>query len=352
MSRPRIIMADTDVNYIQSLQLKFIEEFFEKIDLEIITERKYFDELFSVPQKAEILVVSEDLYESSLQRHNISKVFLMVEQDENDGTEELNVNKIFKYSSIKEIFNEILGKSASVLNVESDEKQEPQIIVVTSASGGVGKTTVAMGLSASLAKNYKKVLYINSEQLQTFQYLLKNQTPIASTEVYAKFVREKEEAYKEVKYLIRTEIFSYLPPFKAALMSLGMSVDIYSTLAAAAKKSGDFDFVVIDTDSVFDNKKAKLLSMADKVIFVTNQNKMSVMATNVLAENINGINSEKYFYICNNFEENKENTLSMSEVPLRFSINEYIGHIEDYDKLKSSDFVNYTGFQKAAYLFI
>ena len=352
MSRPRIIIADTDVNYIQSLQLKFIEEFFEKIDLEIITERKYFDELFSVPQKAEILVVSEDLYESSLQRHNISKVFLMVEQDENDGTEELNVNKIFKYSSIKEIFNEILGKSAYVLNVESDEKQEHQIIVVTSASGGVGKTTVAMGLSASLAKNYKKVLYINSEQLQTFQYLLKNQTPIASTEVYAKFVREKEEAYKEVKYLIRTEIFSYLPPFKAALMSLGMSVDIYSTLAAAAKKSGDFDFVVIDTDSVFDNKKAKLLSMADKVIFVTNQNKMSVMATNVLAENINGINSEKYFYICNNFEENKENTLSMSEVPLRFSINEYIGHIEDYDKLKSSDFVNYTGFQKAAYLFI
>ena len=63
MSRPRIIIADTDVNYIQSLQLKFIEEFFEKIDLEIITEREYFDELFSVPQKAEILVVSEDLYE-------------------------------------------------------------------------------------------------------------------------------------------------------------------------------------------------------------------------------------------------------------------------------------------------
>ena len=120
----------------------------------------------------------------------------------------------------------------------------------------------------------------------------------------------------------------------------------------SSTESGDFDFVVIDTDSVFDNKKAKLLSMADKVIFVTNQNKMSVMATNVLAENINGINSEKYFYICNNFEENKENTLSMSEVPLRFSINEYIGHIEDYDKLKSSDFVNYTGFQKAAYLFI
>ena len=120
MSRPRIIIADTDVNYIQSLQLKFIEEFFEKIDLEIITEREYFDELFSVPQKAEILVVSEDLYESSLQRHNISKVFLMVEQDENDGTEELNVDKIFKYSSIKEIFNRIFAKAGKVLRAVHD----------------------------------------------------------------------------------------------------------------------------------------------------------------------------------------------------------------------------------------
>ena len=31
MARPRIIIADTDVNYILSLQLKFVEEFFEKI---------------------------------------------------------------------------------------------------------------------------------------------------------------------------------------------------------------------------------------------------------------------------------------------------------------------------------
>ena len=36
MSRPRIIIADTDVNYIQSLQLKFIEEFFESDKLIIM----------------------------------------------------------------------------------------------------------------------------------------------------------------------------------------------------------------------------------------------------------------------------------------------------------------------------
>lgn len=44
----------TDTSYIIPLQLKFVEEFFEKIDLEIISDKGYFNELFSTPQKADI----------------------------------------------------------------------------------------------------------------------------------------------------------------------------------------------------------------------------------------------------------------------------------------------------------
>ena len=161
MARPRIIIADTDVNYILSLQLKFIEEFFEKIDLEIITDRNYFENMFESPQRAEVLIVSEDLYDLSIQKHNIGNVFLMTEKNEEEQTADLNVTRIFKYTSIKEIFNEILGKSADKLKVDISSRQETQIVVVTSATGGVGKTTVAMGICASLSKNFKKVLYIN-----------------------------------------------------------------------------------------------------------------------------------------------------------------------------------------------
>lgn len=352
MSRPRIIIADTDVNYILSLQIKFIEEFFEKVDLEIITDADYFNDLFSVPQKADILVVSEDLYSLSLQKHSLAKVFLMTEQYEEEQTADLNINRIFKYTSIKEIFNEILGKSANVLHIENDTKQEPQIIVVTSASGGVGKTTVAMGISAGLTKNYKKVLYINAEQLQTYQYLMQNKSSISSIDVYRKLMSVKENIYNEIKHLIRTEVFSYVPPFKSALMSIGIPSDIFSTLAAEVKKSGDFDFVVVDTDSVFDDKKAELLNIADKVIFVTKQNRMSVLATDLLVSNINGSNSDKYSYICNDFDAETENSLISPECSLKYSINEYIEHIPHYDQLKCADFANCTSFQKIIYLFI
>ena len=198
MAKPRIIIADTDVNYIIPLQLKFAEDFFEKVDLEIITGKEYFDEVFSVPQRADILIVSEELYDSSMQRHNISNIFLMTEQYEEEQTTDLSVNHIFKYTSIKEIFNEIAGKSSATLRVQSDVKQETQVIMFYSAGGGVGKTTAAIGVSASLTKNYKRVLYINASRLQAFQHMLENHTAISAAEVYTKLATAGDNIYSEI----------------------------------------------------------------------------------------------------------------------------------------------------------
>ena len=38
MGKPRIVIADLDYNYIIPLQIKFAETFFDRIELEIITQ--------------------------------------------------------------------------------------------------------------------------------------------------------------------------------------------------------------------------------------------------------------------------------------------------------------------------
>ena len=50
MAKPRIIIVDENEKYISSLQIKFVTDYFEKVDLEIITNRNYFEEFFSKPQ--------------------------------------------------------------------------------------------------------------------------------------------------------------------------------------------------------------------------------------------------------------------------------------------------------------
>lgn len=352
MAKARIIIADTDENYMMSFQLKFIERFFEKIDLEIITDEAYFNEMFAVPQRADILILSENLYNLSIQKHDIKNVFLMTEHYEIEQTADLKVNRIFKYTSIKEIFSEILGKSSEILNIDNNLKKKSQVIVVSSSSGGVGKTTVAMGVSGCLTKSYKKVLYINTEQLQSFQCLLQNQAPITGTEIYNGLIRAEDNAYEDVKHMIRNELFNYLPPFKASLISFGIKQEIFMKIAMGAKGSEDYDFIIVDTDSTFNEFKAKLLDMADRVIFVTKQNNTSVLSTNMLVANINGMNAEKYFFVCNDFDKEADNALITPEITLKFRINEYIEHFDHYDQFKCIDFASQTSFEKAAYLLI
>lgn len=352
MAKPRIIIADTDSSYIIPLQLRFVEEFFEKIDLEIITNKDYFEMTFASPQKAEIVIVSEDLYDSSLQKHNIGKIFMMMEQYEEEQTDALNINRIFKYTSIKEIFNEIIGKSSSVLSVDLGKKKEPQIVVVYSAVGGVGKTTVALGMAACLTQNYKKVLYINASWLQSFQRMLGNKTVISSSDLYVKLSKPSDSLYEDIKHVLRKELFTYLPPFKAALMSLGLKYSIFESIAISAKKSNDYDFIIVDADTEFDNEKASLIDNADKVVIVTTQSATSVYATNCLVANINGIGNEKFTFVCNNYKKDEDNALVSPASAPKFTVSEYIEHINHYDSLKADDFPSCVGMNKASVLVI
>lgn len=350
MAKPRIIIADTDINYITPLQLKFAEDFFEEVELEIISDVKYFEELFSTPQNADILIVSEDLYSGAIQRHNIGHIFVMNEQYEEDQTADLHITHIFKYTSIKEIFGEITGKSANVLKINKSSRQDTQVVLFYSASGGTGKTTVALGVSASLTKNYKRVLYINAARLQVFQHMLENQSPISAADIYAKLSAANENVYPEIKHVIRKELFSYLPPFKAALMSLGLDYSVFAKIITSAKKSGDYDFIIVDADVAFDEEKAALLNIADKVVVMVKQTYASVLATNTLVANINGANTDKYIFICNDFDKEEENALISPNVTLSFSISEYINHFNFYTGIKPEGLSRESCIQKTAFL--
>ena len=352
MASPKIIIADSDINYIAPIQLKFIEEFFDKIQLEVITDKDYYESYFSRPRKVDILIITEDFYDSSVNKHNISHVFVMTEEQEEEDTAELAVNKIYKYTSIKEIFNEIAGKSSDVLNVYVEKKKEPEIILVYSANGGCGKTTVAMGLCGCLAKNYKKVLYINASYIHTFQRLLDNPSPISSSDVYSCLIRGGDSIYKDIKHVIRKESFYYLPPFKTSLLSLGISYSLFNKIANEAKQSNDYDYVVVDADSKYDEDIAELLNMSSKVIVVSNQSESSVFSTNILISNLNGINSEKYIFICNDFNKDRDNALISPDIKPQFIVSEYIEHIEHYDKMKIKDLEKVSGVQKTAFLII
>lgn len=352
MSQPRVIIADTDVDYIIPLKMKFAEEFMSKINLEIITDKDYFNQLFSVPQKADILIVSENLYDYSLSKHNLENIFVLAEQMEEETTGELNIKRIYKYTSLKEIFIEVMGNSGGALDIDDNRKKETQVILVYSAAGGVGKTTLAAGLCSNLARNYKKVLLIGAEHLQTFQYLFENQSPISSEEVYSKLKNPTEHIFEDLRSTIRKESFTYLPPFKAGLLSLDMRYSVFAQIVLSIKRTNEFDYIVIDSDSVFDEDKAKLIGFANKVFVVTKQDKASVFATEALVTNINGIKSDKYIFVCNDFVTNAPNAITDDGKLCKFSVSEYIDRFTSPTAMSENEIVKNSSFQKLTYMIL
>lgn len=334
MGKPRIIIADTDLNYITLLELKFVEELFDKVNLEVITDREYFDSLFLTPQKADVVIVSDDFYKETLTIHNdIENVFLITENSNGTQISDKNIVEIYKYSNVNVIYSQIAG--ASALGAKASGNSEPkksQIILFFSAAGGVGKTLLSMSVAAALANQFRHVLYINAGHLQTFQQHFKQQGAIISIDTYAKLVANNANAYPVIKEYIRKEIFSYVPPFKASLVALGMPYKIYESLATSAKKTGEYDYIIVDAETAFHESNMNLLNTADRVVFVMNQNESSVAAVNMMVDNINGLSSDKHIFICNNFDKRKNNAIVTMNKELKFSIDEYVNHVrEDID---------------------
>ena len=327
MDKIRIVIADTDEHYILPLQLKFIKEYFSKINLEIITQKDYFDQLFSTPQKIDVLILSENLYSVTIHKHDIKKIFVMTEQQQSKDYRS-DVIQIYKYTNIKEIFNKIMSYSDESIVSPPLSKKGCQIILVDSASGGVGKTTVALGLSTCLAHSYKRVLYINVSHLQMPSPLLDKTEFISSLDLYAKLKLADFNRYEILKSYIKDIGFHYIPLFRSSLLSLGINYSIYQEIVLSAARSQDYDYIVVDADNVFDENKTKLIELADQVILVTKQNVSSVYSLNTLLENIDISNSNKYLVVCNDFKESNENYNLSKFNKAHFKINEYIKHID------------------------
>lgn len=348
MAKPRLIIADADVGYIIPLQVKFVEMFLEKINLEIITDRQYFDVLFSTHQEIDVLIVSDDFYSPMLHRHNISHIFLLQENVGESCCTDPNTDCIYKYASVKEIANEIVGKSDDVFGCLQKGNQQSQVITFYSAAGGTGKTTLAMGVCASLAKKYKRVLYLNASELQVFQHMLEDQTPILAPEVYAHLAQPANLNYASIRSVIRKEMFCYLPPFKAALMSIGLRYSFFTDFITSAKASGEYDIIIVDANTTFDEEKATLLGISDKVFVITKQTVPSVLATNILTSNIHGLNEEKYIFICNDFNRSAQNALAQSNISLRFAVGDYVEHITNCENKTPLQLSEEDGIQRIA----
>lgn len=350
MAKDRIIIADEDAAYLTALRDVIAEELFDLVDLELFSERACFEKFLSEPQEAAILIISESLFSPAAARQRTGRAFLLTEEQPDGTVPGDGILRICRYAGIRDIWKEILGCSEGILKTDRQLLRDSRILAVTSASGGVGKTTVALGLCAALAKMHRKVLYLDTGRLQTFRFLLNDDLPAAEEEIYVSMIHPGEALYAQVRHCFRGEDFLCLPPLRVPQMVPGIRADAWRFLAQGAKQSGDFDFIIMDTDSVFDEEKARLLELADRAVIVTEQTAYHVQACSALAACLADTDPEKYIYICNKYDERKYDALSDPGMQLQFVVQEYVHAAESYEAFRESGFTDDEAMRRAVWL--
>ena len=307
MKKQVVILADRNYEqYLMMLQLKFVEEKSDEVELVVITDQAYYQEYFSMPRSAGVLIVDSSWYEPDIHRHTLAHVFVLGEKSaKSDRAVFIN-----KYSSAKDIYNEVVSLSPDVFR-RASQQRGTQVVAVSSA----------MALSKCLAENYKRVLYLDAEEIQNFHFFLSDRSELPPSAVRI-FSHADSQMLQELTPYLKTESFSYIPPLSVALSSAGAETAVYLRLIEQAKASGAYDFIVVDSGSVLDAFQSQLYAAADRVLLLTGQDAYCAFQTRRYLANLNHRDVEKYLLVCNRFRKGIPNELVSAACTL--PVTEYI----------------------------
>ena len=104
----KILIADPELHYLLKLQTKFFQKLQDSYEIEIISDKNYFERVFSSPQNADCLIINEGWFDSRLEKHNIEHIVLLSDELVSLGAKSADISsglKIPRHTSIEEIFN-------------------------------------------------------------------------------------------------------------------------------------------------------------------------------------------------------------------------------------------------------
>lgn len=351
MRRISVVLIDSDVTFIEGLEWKLLEELGERAEVESITEQAYFREYFAKPKSIDVLVIAEAQYVEWVKRQNVALTFVLQEK-ETGQQEESRVCMLYKYMHLNEMVRLMMEKVSRRLNIRSntDAGRITRGIMVYSPIGGAGKTVTALGLSATLEKQGKKVLYFNAENVQDFQWYMKDRT-YAYEELAACIVNGEEHALSYLKNALGHEGFYYVRPLRQSALAYGITEEHYFHFIHQILEANVYDYIVFDVSSELTLCKTRLMAKCCRVVLVLQQDGRSVYKMEEFLRNIDYSGEEKFLWICNNYQESRENCILHSDILRSCRIAEYVGKEEKNGApMTLEDLRKSNLFQAAAYL--
>lgn len=146
-----------------------------------------------------------------------------------------------------------------------------RVTVITSAGGGVGKTTVAMNAAIQLNNRKKRVLLLDLSLYGGIEVLVrKNNKTTGLGSLYSLFEQEKPLDINKAILSENETLGCDVLINTSALTMEKMNIDFMDQLFRNIHLAG-YDEVVVDTSSELSERNSKVFLLADQIIYVITQ---------------------------------------------------------------------------------
>lgn len=288
MKKPLVVIADKEQEYIFPLVLKLFHIWKADIELEIITDSEYYERFFEKDMIVDLLIVDEKLYRLKNIGYMAVNTLVLTEESKIASDEKQNnISYFYRFSPLQVLTNAIAARLDADSDAKNEEEQQTEALLVTAASGGVGKTLTAIALTRSLNAIGKKTLYVDAEWLQHFEEYLSVNIK-SSQKIDVELASGNGKNYENLKkYICFEDGIFYLRPCMGSLLAINKTLQVFLNFLEGVLASKEFRYVVVDSDSSFDHYKAQLMGMCRKVLVVATAQEMVRKKTEQFLANTN-----------------------------------------------------------------
>ncbi|MDF2988689.1 MAG: ATPase involved in chromosome partitioning [Eubacterium sp.] len=271
-------------NYPETLLVNYcsnaynIEEWIKKIDPDIIlTCEKYYYQIL---------------------KHFIKPIALLTSGKNSSSLSE--IFSIHKYKNVNKIAGDIINSFTNDGNILNSSKETTtKVISVYSASGNVGKTSVAIGICSICSLSGLNVFYLNLEQFQSTSLFYSNNTEYSFSDLiyYAK-AQDKNFISKIAAMRCQepgTNVYFFKQADNPFEINELLPVDI-SFITNNLKDCGQYDLIVVDMESRFDSCTLEVFQAVDEVLYILTDEEICLHKTNIFLDSLGKLSNSSNQY--------------------------------------------------------
>jgi septum formation inhibitor-activating ATPase MinD len=266
----KVAVLDKDEHYLTRLMAALNNGFADKLEMYSFTVQ---DTALDALEKNKINVFLADEFFEIEQQAIPSRCGFIYLSGENGIASIRGIPAICKYQKADLIYKCVLNTYAERrdLSINGNQSKDGERLILFSAPcGGVGTSTSAAACALHLAKQGKKVLYLNLEQFGGADMFFQGEGQFTMSDLIYAIKRKNSNIQVKIEAILRQteDGVRFISQSATALDMNELEIEEIKEIIAGAAECG-FEYVVIDGDYSATNAFMELLNLADVFVTVT-----------------------------------------------------------------------------------